>query len=194
MFFLKNILIFKHFFWVSQVIFFFPKAILKLDYLAFEFQLEQDKKQLIFIIQMGCNSGKKSKKRELTESNRVDQVSLVIDCLKQEDSGQINSWKLKQEVCRKKNNVNSNVQGDLTSIKLHHRNSKDSTFNYAFTAKDPTSEIPQQRKNVKTNPDCRIDDISQNLTISQNYVTRKSTSKTIKHSKEYNLSKLREIF
>ena len=31
---------------------------------------------------MGCNSGKKSKKRELTESNRVDQVSLVIDCLK----------------------------------------------------------------------------------------------------------------
>ena len=31
---------------------------------------------------MGCMSGKKSKKYELTESNRVDQVSLVIDCLK----------------------------------------------------------------------------------------------------------------
>ena len=31
---------------------------------------------------MGCTSGKKSKKRELAESNRVDKVSLVIDCLK----------------------------------------------------------------------------------------------------------------
>ena len=31
---------------------------------------------------MGCIGGKKSKKSELIESNRNDQVSVLIDCLK----------------------------------------------------------------------------------------------------------------